>query len=250
MSILQFSDTSNRKGIVQAIERATSTQSTSTSAYPIKDKTVDVNFALSNFFILANEAAGRWNPADDTNQVDYPIVFADVVSGQQDYVFTVDEQGNQILDIYKIRIKDSGGIWHTLNQLDLQSEDDDYLNSTTQTGTPTGFRLTANGIMLSDIPNYNSTDGMELYVNRTASYFVSTDTTKVAGIPDIFQEYLVLRPSYFYCLSKGLPMAVSYRIALYGPDGRSGMEMAIKNFYSKRNKVEKPRLIPRMESNK
>lgn len=247
--LLQFSDTVANNGIIQSIQRRTGTQSTNSSAYPLLDKTVDVNLALANYFLLAVQAAGRWQ-VDDTNQSDYPIVFGSIVSGQQDYSFTVDADGNQILDIYKVRCKDSQGNWLTLIQRDLQDGKDDPLNSTTTTGQPTKYDITANGIFLTDIPNYNSTNGLELYVSRTASYFVSTDTTKVAGIPDIFQEYLVIRPSYFYCLQKGLPEATAYYRTLYGPDGRGGMEQAIKDYHSNRNRDEKRRMVPAHHSNK
>ncbi len=248
--ILQFSDTANKQGIVQVIERRTGTQSTSTSGYPIQAKTVDTNMALARYFVLANDKAGTWSPADDTNHADYPIVFANINSGQQDYSFTVDEDGNQIQDIYKIRVKDASGNWSTLYPLDLQSKDDQYLNSTTTTSKPTGFRLTANGIMLTDIPNYDSENGLEIFVSRAPAYFVYTDTTKIAGIPEMHQEYLTLRPSYFYCLEKGLPQASAYKLELFGPDGKSGMELDIKNYWSKRNRTEKPGLRVARQNNK
>ena len=104
--------------ILGLIQRNTNTQNTTTSSYPIADKTTDVNNALNRYMLLAISAEGKWQ-VDDTNQTDYPVVFGDVVSGQQDYSFTTDEQGNQILDIYKVRIKDSAGNWHTLKQRDI-----------------------------------------------------------------------------------------------------------------------------------
>jgi len=247
--ILQFSDTTNKKGLIQALERATGTLSATTSSYPLLDKTVDINLALANFFLLATKSEGRFQ-VDDTNHTDYPVVFFNIVAGQQDYSFTVDENGNQIMDIYKVRVKDSQGEWHTLKQRDLQDENDTPLNDTTQTSRPTEYDLTANGIFLTDIPNYNSTNGGEIYVNRTASYFVSTDTTKVAGIPDIFQEYLFLRPAYLWCLTNGKPQATYYYRTLYGVDGRGGMEKDIQDYFSKRNRAERPRFTVRQDSNK
>lgn len=243
---LQFSDTTTKKGIVQVIERMTTTQSASSSSYPLYDKTVDINAALANYMILATQATGRWQ-VDDTNHPDYPIIFGDVLLGQQDYSFTVDEQGNQILDIYKVRIKDAQGNWRTLKQRDVQDTDDNFLNST-DTGEVTEYELTANGIFLTKIPNYSLSDALEIYISRTPTYFVSTDTTKKPGIPDIFHEYLAIRPSYFYCLAKGLPQAQSYAITLYGRDGNGGMERAIKDYYSNRNRDERRRLVPNRES--
>lgn len=220
--------------ILDLIQRNTNTQNTTTSSYPIASKTVDINNALSNYFIIANGAAGNWKPVDDTNQTDYPIVYADIVSGQQDLSFTVDENGNQILDIYKVRALINSE-WVTLDQINQDDITDSDL-STIHTGFPQRYYLNSNGIFLVEKPNYSLTDGLEIWINRTPTYFTTSDTTKKAGIPWVFHEYLALRPSYQYCLQKGLPQAVDYRKALYGEDGRSGMEGAIKKYYRDRNK--------------
>lgn len=239
MARLAFNDTTNNAGILQVIARRTGTQNVTTGTYTINDKTVDVNSALGQYFLLATQAAGRWQ-VDDTNQTDYPIIFTNVVNGQQDYSFNYDQDNNQILNIYKVRIKDNNGNWTTLTQRDLQDGNDTPLNATT-TGTPTQYDLTANGIFLTAIPNFNSINGIEVYISRTPSYFVSTDTTKIPGIPDMFHEYLALRPSYFFCLDKGLAQAKSLHDILFGPDGKGGIEQAIKDYHTFRNQDERPR---------
>lgn len=222
--------------ILETIARRTNTQNTTTSSYTIAQKTLDVNSALNWYFILANSSAGNWRPVDDTNQTDYPIVYADIVSGQQDYSFTLDENDNQILDIYKIRIKDAtSGEWTTLQQINQDTISDSDL-STLVSGIPTQYYLTANGIFLVQKPNFSLTDGLEIWVNRTPTYFLTSDTTKKPGIPYVHHEYLVLRPAYFYCLDKGLPQASDLRVQLYGNDGNGGMEKRIKEYFKKRNK--------------
>lgn len=221
--------------ILDLISRNTTTQNTTTSSYPIAAKTVDVNNALNQYMIIANMGAGNWRPVDDTNQSDYPVVYADMVSGQQDYSFTVDEQGNQILDLYKVRILNPNGIdWTTLSQISINDITDGQLQTATS-GVPQEYYVTANGIFLVQKPNYNMTDGIEISVARTSTYFTTGDTTKKAGIPWVHHEYLALRPSYFYCLQKGLPQAVDYRLRLYGNDGNGGMEKDIKQYYRDRN---------------
>lgn len=222
--------------ILELIQRNTNTQNTTTSSYTLAQKTLDVNNALNNFFILANSAAGNWRPADDTNQVDYPIIYTDIVSGQQSYVLTSDAQGNQIMDIYKVRILAPDGVtWFTLEQTNQDTITDDDLQ-TTVGGTPYQYYINSNGIFLVQEPNYASTGGLEVWVNRTPTYFLTTDTTKKAGIPWVFHEYLALRPSYFYAVQKGLPQAKDFRARLYGDDGKSGMEGDIKKYYRDRNK--------------
>jgi len=234
---IPFSNTTDRTGVIEMLEDLTDTQSATTSSYPLKTKTRDINLALDNYYIIANRAAGR-RQTDDPNHIDTNVIFADIVSGQQDYSFTVDENSNQILDIYKVRVKTSGGVWTTLTQRDLQDGDDEPLNSTTTTTAPSKYDISSNTITLTAIPSYDSTDGMEIYCSRQPAHFLSTDTTKEVFVP-VHPEYMALRPAYFYCLQKGLDQAVSYRIALYGQDGRSGMEKAIEKYYSERNRDER-----------
>ena len=214
---------------IDLIARLTTTQNTTTSSYTTAQKTVDINNTLNWYFILANSATGNWKPVDDTNQTDYPIVYGDVVSGQQDYSFTVDENGNQILDIYKVRMKDSAGVWFTLEQIN-QSEITDSQLDTTVSGTPSQYYLNSNGIFLVQKPNYSSTDGLEIWVNRTGSYFLTSDTTKKAGIPWVHHEYLALRPAYLYCLQKGLSQKTDLK------NDVEKMELAIKKYHKDKNR--------------
>lgn len=243
--------------LLNLISRRTNTQNSTTSSYTTAAKTVDVNNALNWYMIIANQFAGNWRPVDDTNQTDYPVIFTDLISGQQDYSFTVDEQGNQILDIYKVRLLQPDGVtWKTLTPVDVSGyNDQDFLNLVT-TGTPDKFYITANGIFLVVPPNYSwrigteGKSGLEIYTNRTPTYFSVGDTTKKAGIPWVHHEYLALRPAYFYCLDKGLSQASDLRVQLYGIDGKGGMEEMIKNYYSNRPRYEKRRITPAIESNK
>jgi hypothetical protein len=217
------------------IQRLTNTQNTTTSSYPVAAKCVDINNALDNYIIVANSVGGNARPADDTNHTKAPVVYFDIVLGQQDYYYTVDEDGNQITSIEKIRVKDPNGKFITLTQINKDELTDGDLD-TSVSGTPSRYYLIANGIFLVETPNYNSTDGGEFTISRTSYHFTVSDTTKVAGIPLIHGEYLALRPSYFYCLSKGLPQAVDYRLRLYGNDGKGGMEEAIRKFWRDKNR--------------
>lgn len=215
--------------ILDLIQRYTNTQNTTTSSYPLAAKTTDVNNALNQYFIIANSATGNWRPADDYNQTDYPVIYADVFNGQQDYAFQTDENGNQILDIYKVRISVDGSNYTTLTQINQEDITDAQL-ATTQAGIPTEYYLTANGIFLVQPPNFDLAGGLEVYINRTPTYFETTDTTKKPGTPWVHHEYFAIRPSYQYCLQKGLPQANNLKADL------DRMETAIKKYYRDRNK--------------
>lgn len=244
--------------ILNLISRRTNTQNSTTSSYPISAKTTDINNALNNYFIIANQSAGNWRPVDDTNQTDYPVIFTDLIAGQQDYVFTTDETGNQILDVYKVRILLPDGVtWKTLTPCDVNdvTKDEQIYNLTTS-GTPDKFYITADGIFLVIPPNYSwrlgteGKSGIEVYTNRTPTYFTVSDTTKKAGIPWVHHEYLALLPSWHYCLDKGLPQAPALERRLFGVDGKSGMEGAIRAYYSNRTRYEKRKILPMQQNNK
>lgn len=233
---IQFSDTTSaRNGLIQLIEDRTGAASASTSSYSLGAKTRDINAAFSRFMALAVKTSGRWQ-VDDTNQTDYPITMTNIVSGQQDYSFTVDESDNQVLDIHRIEMKDSAGNWKLLVSIDEADVDVAMLAFESTSGIPEYYDKTSNALFLYPTPNYNSTNGLKFYYSRTPSYFTTADTTKVPGIPDMFHEYLALRPSYLYCLSKGLPQAAALKEEV------KEMEESIKAFYGSRQRDERSQI--------
>ena len=251
MAILQFSDTTTKKGIVQQIQKRTKTATANANAYSVNEICVDVNLALAEYFIMANKYANnKWTPADDTNQIDYPIIYGDVNLGQQDITLLTDATGNQILDVYKVRIKDPVTLqFRTIELVDVEDVDDNFMD-TTQTGVPTKCLLTANGLFFDVLPNYTLAGGVELFINRTASYFVPADTTKAAGIPDEHQLWLVYKPSYEFCAINGLPQTAMLRELLYGIDGKGGIKADIKEMYATRNRSVRKALTARQQNNK
>jgi len=231
-----FSNTTDRTGIIELIEDLTGTQSSTSSSYPLKSKTRDINNAFANFMMIARKSSGTWI-ADDTNQTDYPIASTDLVSGQQDYSFNTDTNGNQIQDIYRVEALDSSGNAYELKPIDMSDVKNQAMTEFMDTpGIPVYYDKTANGVFLYPAPSYNSTSGLTIYFDRTPSYFVSTDTTKKPGIPDQFHEYLALRPSYLYCLQKSLSMARDYGNQMLS------MENLIGDYYANRMKDEPPRI--------
>lgn len=238
-----FSDTTNRTGIIETLEDYTNTQSSTDSSYPLATKTRDVNNAYARFMSIAVMSSGRWQ-ADDTNQTDYPILTFDIVSGQDNYAFTTDGStpSNQILDLHKFRIKDSSGTWIDLEPIDRVVDDiNKYQNIT---GIPEAYDMTSNGIILFPTPSYNSDEGAEIYVSRTPSYFLSTDTTKKPGIPDMFHEYLAIRPAYFWHMVKNPEKAAAYERQMLA------LEKDIKAYYSRRPRYEKRKMSVIQQNNR
>lgn len=230
-----FSDTTNRTGLVQLLEDLTNTQSSSSTSYPIAVKTRDFNLAFAEYKMISTMASSSWQD-DDTNHVDYPEIYGDIVSGQQDYTFTEDENGNQILDIYRVEAKDSSGKWVLLQPYNENLETTALEAQALNTGTPTRYYKTANGIFLDQTPNYNSTDGLKIYYARTPSYFLSTDTTKEPGIPHMFHRYLAVKSAYWYWAPRDTAKASIYKSEV------DITETRITEYFNKRSRDERPKI--------
>lgn len=235
---IQFSDTTNLTGLIETLARYTGTQTSTSSSYTLAQKTLDINNAYVNFINIASKAAGK-QQIDDTNNSTLPLLLSNLVSGTANYSFKVDEASptNQVLQLQKLRIKDANGKWTDyLTQIDKISVDISQFQDIT--GTPEYYDLVGDNVVFYPTPNYNSTDGIEFTVTRTPVYFLTSDTTKKPGIPDMFHEYLVLRPAYYFCVAKGLPQAKAYG------DSMVMMEREIKQYYANRNKTNQDVISP------
>ncbi len=240
---LVFSESTNNTGMYELFQGLTKTNPTS---YPIAKYTRDANNALAQFKMLSDRASGKWQN-DDTNQTDYPIVKIDLISGQQDYPFTVDgstppsgfvQAGNQILDIYRVECANSSGIYSELFPYDQSSDRSSFVENRKISGQPTRYDKLANGIFLDSKPNFNyrvaneGDAGLYIFVNRTPPYFTSAATTQKPGIPDFFHEYLVYRPAFLYCITNLPTLAPGYLNFL------RTMEKDIELYFSGRDKDE------------
>jgi len=230
---------------------------TTSTSYPTAKKVVDINLALDKFMSIALPASGIWH-LDDSNHTDYPILTTNLVSGQRDYSFTVDENDNLILEIYRVMVADEDGVFYDITQIDQNQSNAQSLSMVDgqdTEGAITKYNKTANGIFLDAIPNYSKTGGLKVFIDREASYFTALDTfytTKKPGFAGILHEYLAIRPSYYFALRKGLKNATALgnELLKYEGDERLGIPGSIGEFYSKRNKDQKNQIIPKYRSSR
>jgi hypothetical protein len=205
-----------------------------TASYPVADKIADINLALDKVFAIIFKAAGRWQ-FDDSNHTDYPFITTNLNASQRDYTFTADEQGNLILDVYKVMVKDTMGHYYEVYPVDLQSDYDmqSFYDGRNVEGIPCRYDKTANGILLDAVPSYSQTAGVKIFINREGSYFTTSDTTKKAGFAGLFHEYLALEPSARYCKrNKMFDLSDRYERDLLK------MESEIKKYYRDRSRDE------------
>lgn len=247
---IPFSSTSNKNGIIQLIERNTKVGDGGISgvATRLAEVTADVNLALDKVLEIIFQNSSTWQ-FDDSNQTDYPFITTNLVANQRDYSFTADGSGNLVLDIFKVMIKpgtSATDYYVELPPIDQESADNTsgFWNGQNAASIPARYDKTANGIFLDPVPSYSVADGLKIFINREASYFTTSDTTKKPGFAGLFHEYLALRPSYQYAYRNGLPNVNVLKQEMLE------MEDKIANYYSERTRDERQQIITKHRSSR
>lgn len=252
---LVFNDTTNKRGIVQEFEREIGVDYgyVSDNETRLKSLAASVNLAFDDFISIGFQASGRWQ-LDDSNHTDYPIITANLVSGQRDYSFTVDGSNNLILDIYKVLVADSSGVFHEVDPVDAQSSKDTqgFWDGRNTGGSPIKYDKTANGIFLDPVPNYNATGGLKVYINREPSYFTYEDTTKKPGVAGHLHSYFFLKPALVYARRKGLENLEEIEKEVIKYEGIRGTSVQgkIAEYFGLRTKDEPRRITSGRQDNR
>ena len=195
----------NFTNILSKVRRATGTNA---ATYTSANIAIDVNLAQDEVWAEALKNAG-WN-IDDFNHTKHPIITTTLTAGQRDYSFTVDEQSNTILDVYKVQVKDAtSGLYYDLLPVDQQSSDVEttMTDGANSQGKPTRYDKTGNWLFLDLVPDTTVASGLRVFIDREPSYFTSSDTTKLSGLDGLCHDFLYLKPAYEYCRDHDLPRA-------------------------------------------
>lgn len=245
---LEFSNTTTKGGIIQRIERNCGFQDGDITGDTtlFAQVTSDVNSTHDRALAIIFECGGTWQ-FDDSNHTRHPIIRTNLVAGQRDYSFLVDQDGNLILDIYRVFVKDTNaGTYREITPVDVQSgtASTSFTDGQNIRGLPNAYDKTGQAIFLDAIPNANVTDGLMIYINREGSYFTTADTTKKPGISGLFHEYYVLRPTYLYGMIN--------QIANFQVFKQETLEMedAIRNSYKARERDVSKQIIPKYKNTK
>lgn len=240
---MQLYEGTNRTGMIQLLEDWTGTESSSN--YTRQGKTRDLNLAFDEYMALSVPSSGTWQ-ADDFNHTRYPNFTFDIVSGQQDYNFNEDEQGNKINDIYRIELQDSNGLKHLITPYDEMAESGSIWQQESNTGVPTRAYKVANGIFFDPTPDFSLEDGGRLWYSRTPNYFTiasgTSDDTTEPGIPNSHHIFLPLWAAHHYWLPLDNTKATIYGNKL------EAKKREIQEYYSKRTRDEKPRVVANVEN--
>jgi len=227
-----FNDTSNRKGIIQEIEKNTDlgVGYISGNTDLMKDFTADVNVVGSEVFALIYLLCGNWQ-YDDSNYTDLPQAVTDLVSGTDKYLIP-----ETALTIQRLEYKDGSGNWNKLKAITKEQiigAVDEFLE---EDGNPHYYRILNGTVELFPAPNFSATGGLKIYFDRANVDFVSTDTTKQPGFASPFHNIIPVKVAIQWLdrkqpTSPQLPRLVAREQKL---------ELALGKHYSKRFKDKKP----------
>lgn len=265
---MDFSDTTNKQGLVQDCDFLVTSDSTS---YPLANKAASANRYLDEAISIILKSDGRWE-WDDLTNTNESIGLADLTADTQGYALTstIWSVGggadaaltSSLLILNRVEVKDASGNWHVLipiDQRDLIAPSTGNLEATASlgadysltdfkktSGIPVYYDKSGNYLNLYPKPNYTQVDSLKVYMQRRANQFASGDTTKRAGIAPHLHRFFSLGMAYDYAIAK---MLNSNKITSLANE-LNRYRMMIADHYSIRQKDIKRRLTPRYESNK
>jgi hypothetical protein len=178
---------------------------TNSTALAAADLLILVNNAYERIASLIMQSDGRWQ-WDDSNQTDLPIATTSLVADQNDYSLAVTH-----LQIERVEVKNSDGIWGVVDPIDRSDIGDMPLNEYFKnSGIPDKYDILGSSIFLWPAPNYSQSASLRIYFKRAPALFTSTEVTtgtKVPGFNSLYHDLIPLWASYDYALANGLPNA-------------------------------------------
>jgi len=206
---MEFSDTTNKDGIVQKIEfmlgmpdGAVSGDSTELAYF-----TSLINETYNEVFTEILASQDTWD-FDDTNHTDYAIATTPLVDGVRDYRFDADLNA---LKIKRLDITYDGSNYYRSVAIDTGDfgdglGDDDKIDEKF-TKTAPRHDVLADAFWI--YPRANATDvaagaKMRMEFSRELDHFAVTDTTQEPGIDRPFHDLIPLGTSLKYAIMRGL----------------------------------------------
>ena len=197
-----FSDSSTKAGIV---EQARILMRVDSTLWPTTNIVNSCNNYLDTVtgYAIGADRRFQW---DDTNHTKLPIGTCNLTANQTDYSFLTDEQGNAILNLTRMDILDASGLYRQLIPIDQAQLNGVALDEFMKTaGLPLFYdKIADNIIRLYPKPISTVASGLKFYFQRTASYFVATDTTKSPGVSPLLHRGFVVASAYDGALTLGL----------------------------------------------
>lgn len=207
---MQFSDTTNRTGLIQDCEDLLNLGAATISGDSTLLKTftryINFHYQKTVNMILMTQDDWDW---DDSNQTDYAVATTPLVAAQRDYVFPT---SLKILKIKRVDVTYDGSTYYKCEPFD-SGETGLGLGNDTNTDarftiSQPAYDIRGNAIWL--YPEANSsqvTAGglLRIEFQREPIEFATSDTTATPGIDKPFHRMLSLGAAFDYALSKDMP---------------------------------------------
>lgn len=236
---IQFSDSTNNSGIVEQARDIGRVDSNQWSNQKIANSSNNWLDKVTGYAIGA-DVMFHW---DDTNHTKMPIGTTALTAGQKEYSFLQDEQGNSIVTLTRIDVKDSNGNWTKLKTIDESGIDvalDEYEKID---GIPKYYdKVADNVIRLYPASASTVVAGLKFYFQRTGSYFVDTDTTKEPGVSPLLHRGFIIASAYDCAMTLGLDNLNILTVELQKE------EQKMITYFADRNQDIIKKMIPHMES--
>lgn len=193
---MQFSDLSTKQGLIEDITFWTGLD---INAYPLADRTRNINERYRQVLAVVFGAYGGWKWQDDNSNAN-PYGEANLVSGTAVYALPT-----ETLRVRMVEILNSGGTYEILTP--ITEKEFKQLGGDagfTSNGVPRYYLLYEDQIKLLPAPNYSYTNGLRVFIDRDISSFVATDTTKTPGFASPFHRVLSIGASLDYSYARTL----------------------------------------------
>lgn len=193
--LIPFSDTTNKTGMIQKCERILFSSDygrISGNTTLLAEFTDRINQALDDVAIKMFQADNTWH-FDDSEHSDFPEATTDLVASQSDYALA-----NTHMIIDRVEVKDEAGNWRKLKPIaeqDIPLAIGEFMDTPAD---PIYYNLKSNSVILYPAPDYAQDDSLKVYFQRPMEYFATSDTTKTAGIPSLFQILVPMYASLYY----------------------------------------------------
>ena len=211
------------------------------TSYPDAELLLNVNESYERRVSQFIGMDGLWG-FDDTNYSNFPKGKTTLVAGQKDYSFNV-----EILSVDQVQVKDNGGIWHKLREVDRTKfgmAEEEYMK---ENGLPFEYDLDGGSIVLYPAPKAGDVtlaDGLQVFFQRTADIFTSAQVTTGTKLPGFASPF-----HYLLSYDAAIPWCLKYkpaRIPHLEREAQKIEKLATEHYGRRerdRRKVIKPREI-------
>ena len=211
----QFSDTSNKNGLIQNIESLCnlSDGGISGNSTLLLKITGFINQANQDVAIALMQADKRWQ-YDDFNNTDLPRAAATLVADQRDYTLpAASSSGNAstLLGITKIVVLDTDSQERILTLTDRTEAQ--LNNAYSSSGLPVVYKLVGNSVKIWPAANSTGTtlsSGLIIYFKRTPVAFTSASTTTQPGFMAPYHDILEYAAAGKYMLPLNKKLGDNY----------------------------------------